>query len=95
MKRKNAVRLINGTVAALLVAGGFLLGRTASGTTTIKVKPMDTETITVCKGDTLWGISSERYEGDMRYYVSLIENLNDLNNSDIYPGQRLIVPVYE
>lgn len=95
MKRKNAVRLINGTVAALLVAGGFLIGQSCGKTPEGENKVTPTETVMVRSGDTLWSIASERCDGDVRPCIALIKKINDLDSSDIYPGQQLTVPIYE
>lgn len=54
--------------------------------------------VTVQKGDSLWKIAVEHQaEADMevRELVYAIKKMNRLDNSDIYPGQRLAVPVGE
>ena len=55
-----------------------------------------TDTYTVEKGDTLWGIS-KRYntgEVDKREWIAKVRELNEIKDSgDIKPGDRLIVYV--
>lgn len=50
---------------------------------------------TVTSGDTLWEIASDHnyYNEDVRQVVYNIKKLNQMNTSDIYPGQVLIIPV--
>ena len=53
--------------------------------------------VVVKKGDTLWDIVgkgiNEKY--DIRNEVYLIKKLNNLQTSNIYPGQQLIIPIRE
>ena len=50
----------------------------------------------VGQGDTLWNIA-EQYNpnGDVRKTVYEIRKLNNLNSSDIYAGDTLIIPEYQ
>ncbi len=53
-----------------------------------------TETIVVQANDTLWDIAEEfGSEKDPRNMVNEIMALNGLQNSMIYPGQELIIPM--
>jgi LysM repeat protein len=47
---------------------------------------------TVQPGETLWSIASERYGGDPRKGVWLLQERNDLSGTTIVPGQRLLLP---
>ena len=48
----------------------------------------------VSQGDTLWSISSRTVpHADRRKHVYSISKLNHLENSNIYPGQALLVPI--
>lgn len=52
-----------------------------------------TSTITVQSGDSLWSIALKYKEkGDIRKYIYDIKKLNNLDNSNIYAGQEIIIP---
>jgi LysM repeat protein len=46
----------------------------------------------VRSGDTLWGIASEHYGGDVRAAVWRIRDRNALAGSGLLPGQVLVLP---
>lgn len=48
-------------------------------------------------GDTLWDIAKEftPEDRDCRDTIAEIEEVNDIENSTIYAGQVIIVPIYE
>ena len=52
------------------------------------------ETITVCKGETLWSIASG-LKGNVNEKVFEIKKLNNLENSNLYIGQTLVIPSNE
>lgn len=54
------------------------------------------EVVVVQPGDTLWSIARlQSPEGaDLRQEVYEIRAINGLGTASIYPGQRLLVPVY-
>jgi len=56
---------------------------------------LETVTVTVHPGDTLWGIASRFSDGnvDIRHVVRTISELNGLEGSIIRPGQGILVPV--
>ena len=56
----------------------------------------------IYNGDTLWSIALNQTESnkyfedkDVREVVSEIKKINCLNNSDVYEGQKIIIPEYE
>ena len=51
------------------------------------------ENVTVCQGDTLWSIASG-LKGNVNENIYNIKKLNNLNSSNIYIGQKLIIPDY-
>lgn len=78
-------------VIALATAVSGIAGfNTAAGGEAITYK-----TVTVNSGDTLWSIASTYCsdDQDVREYIYNIEKLNDVQNVDIQPGQKIIVPV--
>lgn len=52
-------------------------------------------TIIVDEGDTLWNIAKPYYDGDkdFRNLIYSIKKINDLEESLIYPGQKIIIPL--
>jgi hypothetical protein len=42
--------------------------------------------------DTLWSIAAAHYRGDIRDGIWRIEKRNRLRGSEIYPGERLVLP---
>ncbi len=49
------------------------------------------EKVIVAKGDTLWSIA-QTIDGNINENIFEIKKLNNLNNSDIYVGQELLIP---
>lgn len=47
---------------------------------------------TVQPGETLWSIASQRYGGDPRKGVWVLQERNGLSGTTIVPGQRLVLP---
>ncbi|HSE10288.1 MAG TPA: hypothetical protein VLB29_16625 [Nocardioidaceae bacterium] len=57
-------------------------------------EPVETRTIVVADGDTLWGIASEIAEpGEVREMIHYIQELNALPTASLLRGQELAVPV--
>lgn len=54
----------------------------------------NTVLVTVQAGDTLWDLASGHCgKGDIRSYISDVKRLNEMENSVIYAGQSLLLPV--
>ncbi len=53
------------------------------------------ETVYVEAGDSLWKIASQ-YNNNQRIdnYIRTIEKLNNIENSKIFPGDVLLIPIY-
>ncbi|HEU4513729.1 MAG TPA: LysM peptidoglycan-binding domain-containing protein [Nocardioidaceae bacterium] len=57
-------------------------------------EPVETTTVVVGEGDTLWGIASEVAEpGEVREMIHYIQELNALPSASLMRGQELAVPV--
>lgn len=57
-------------------------------------QPVETRTVVVGAGDTLWGIAAEVAEpGEVREMMHYIEELNALPSTSLMRGQKLAVPV--
>lgn len=99
-RRPAPLRLtLRGRVLALLLLLGILLavltvfGSHSAATGDAGV-PVQTRTIEVGAGDTLWGIASEVAKpGEVRDMVHQIEELNALSGSALSVGQEIAVPV--
>jgi hypothetical protein len=95
-----AVRLTRrGRVVAVLLLLGLMLAvltmfGSHSAATGDAGAPVQTRTIEVGAGDTLWGIASEVAKpGEVREMVHQIEELNALSGSALSVGQEIAVPV--
>ena len=56
--------------------------------------PVQTRTVEIGEGDTLWGIASTVAEpGEVREMIHQIEELNALSGSGVVVGQEIAVPV--
>lgn len=74
--------------AALAVVGGQSAATGESG------DPVETRTVEVGAGDTLWAIASSVSEpGQVREVVHQIEELNALSGAHLVVGQEIAVPV--
>ncbi len=52
--------------------------------------------MTVHSGDTLWALihaAVPDYDGDMNKAIYEVKQLNGLSSADIYPGQKLLIPL--
>lgn len=58
-------------------------------------EPIEKESYVVQKGDTLWNLSNERWQGDTREGVWWMREENNLESPVIHPGQILFVPKKE
>lgn len=79
-------------VALALLALGVFGGQSAA--TDEPGTPVQTRTVVVGAGDTLWEIASEVAEpGEVREMIHHIQELNALPSASLQSGQRLAVPV--
>ena len=53
------------------------------------------EHVYVEKGDSLWKIAAQ-YNNNIRIdeFIHTIERLNNIQDSEIYPGDTLVIPIY-
>lgn len=79
-------------VGLFLVLGTVVASRVAA--TAAGGAPVETASVTVGAGDTLWDIASRYAEpGHTRDMIIAIQELNALPNATIQPGQVLAVPL--
>lgn len=65
---------------------GVVVATTLSG-------PVETRTAVVLSGQSLWDIAQDTGARDVAEAVAQIRELNGLEDSVVYPGQSLLVPV--
>ena len=90
---KSKVRFTTFIASILIIFAimlGAIFGTTVSGASVTKAYYV----ITVEPGDTLWSIASEygSNRNDVRKLIYEISNLNELETSNIYIGQQLLIP---
>jgi hypothetical protein len=80
--------MLGGIFLALTFLGGHSAATDEAGA------PVETRTVVVGEGDTLWGIASEVAEpGEVREVIHHIQELNALPSAALMRGQELAVPV--
>ena len=76
-----------------LVLAAFTVFGTTSAATDEPGAPVQTRTVVVEEGDTLWGIAATVAEpGETRAMVHHLQELNALPGAGVYVGQRIAVP---
>jgi hypothetical protein len=91
VSRGRFIVFITFLMLAMFVIGGFAFNPHAWG-----IEEPIYEKVLVHQGDTVWGISAEYASGNksIRAICNEICKLNNIENSIIYPGQTLQVPIY-
>jgi hypothetical protein len=94
-RRGRVVVLMTGLLLAFVV--GVFVSAAGSVATEHPGTPAPTRILQVTDGDTLWDISSQLAhrpggDGDTRAMEAQIQQLNALDTSDLYAGERLVVP---
>ncbi|MBE6008791.1 MAG: LysM peptidoglycan-binding domain-containing protein [Lachnospiraceae bacterium] len=66
------------------------------GKTNAKQKEVYYELVDITKGDTLWTIAEEYNTefGDVREYIEVIKEFNNMSGDHIKSGDKILVPVY-
>ena len=96
MKITNGKKFIR---SILLIIGLALLISLLIGKSTLSHNEIEYKTIYVSEGDTLWNIakanqtSNSYYKNkDVRYIISDLMKVNNLQNSNISINQKLLIP---
>ena len=86
---KGMIRLV--VAGAVLVAGVSFVSGNAQASS--QQTHANFKTISVSSGDTLWSLAGQ-YAGhhDRREWIENLIQLNNLNTSDLQPGQHLALP---
>ncbi len=97
MKIVNLKKFIRSLFIILL--GIFILSLICSKGT-LSHKELEYEKLCVTSGDTLWNIAEELQSNndyyknkDIRYIISDVKSINNLESSNLYIGQELSVPI--
>lgn len=83
-------------VALGVLVLGLLAGAAANQVQASEEAPVGVgaEVVDVAHGDTLWSVASRvDSDEDVQTLITRIAELNDLDSSEIQPGQQLYVPV--
>jgi len=92
LTRRGRVVVLALLLGALFVALTMLGGHSAA--TGESGAPVETRTVVVGEGDTLWGIASEiAAPGEVRETIHHIQELNALPSASLMRGQEIAVPV--
>ena len=97
MRIVNVKKFVRSIVVVLLIIFGVSL-ICAKGT--LSHKEAEYKKVYVSEGDTLWTIAGEMQKNndyyrnkDIRYIISDVKKINNLESSNIYVNQELMVPV--
>jgi hypothetical protein len=93
VKRHAVKAIVSAAVFLILLTSFFMMGTNASEQSPAPAAIGERE-IVVSTGDTLWGIASQvsNPSDDIRFVVYLIKDRNNLSNTNLTPGQKLIIP---
>ncbi len=87
LKNKGRFAIIVGLLTAVLLVLIFA-GRAYS------YKAPEYRTVSLKPGDTLWELALKyNNRGDIRSYIYKVQQLNNMESSDIKAGERIIIPV--
>ncbi|WP_179090119.1 LysM peptidoglycan-binding domain-containing protein [Paenibacillus sp. FSL H8-0548] len=93
VKRHVLKIIVCAVVFVLLFTSFLLMGTYASSNNPVEAAKGE-QSIIVHTGDTLWDIAKRYSDGsqDVRYIIFMIKDRNQLQTSQIIPGQKLIIP---
>ena len=96
MKKIKIVNKKRFTVAMIIIFSQIflLLGFAFSQINSYTIEESTPEFYYVLKGDDLWGVAEKYKEEneDTRDYIWKIKQVNELENSKINPGEKIILP---
>lgn len=79
-------------IALLLLS--FIITTPVFASTIYESKEPAYDTVVVKEGDSLWNIlSSYSKNSDIRDYIYEVKKLNKMKDSNIYPGQTILIPL--
>jgi LysM repeat protein len=90
MKNKYMLGILLGAIIGSIILIMLINAPVAKGSTNMP----DYITVTVEKGDTLWGIVKNNCKGykDIRKVVYDIKKINNIKSASISPGQKIKIP---
>jgi len=79
-------------IALLLLS--FIITTPVFASTVYESREPAYETVVVREGDNLWNIvSGFSKNSDIRKYINEVKKLNKMEDSNIYPGQTILIPL--
>jgi hypothetical protein len=85
--------MLTSGIVTLIVFGIGWLGSTGGTSSSVPV-PSTTTVVTIQSGQTLWDVAtSEAPSSAPQAVVDRIQELNNISDAALYPGERLVVPV--
>lgn len=98
MKIVNKTKFIRTSAVLGLILGMVII----FSTKTYSKGEIEYKTEYICKGETLWNIAKEQsannkyFENeDIRNIIYELQNINDLQNSNLYEGMKIKIPIYK
>lgn len=77
----------------MIAVFGKLIINVAASSDKLNDQDISSNYVVVRKGDTLWDIAlNNNPDGDIRYYIYKIKELNNITSDNIYAGQIIMLP---
>ena len=79
---------------AVIIAAVFTVFLLIGGPVDAEANPVVTSEYVVASGDTLWSVASDLVDPgeDVRRLIADIRDVTGMTNSNLYPGQILLIP---
>lgn len=93
--RGRAVIAVLVTLAAVLATALAVFFMSTPAASAGAAEAVTTETVTISEGETLWAVASQYAPAgtDVRDFVLMLQDINDLDSATVQPGQQLDIPV--
>lgn len=92
MNINNSFKFVSRVLVISLLLAGLYVYMPREEPLVVLAEPLETITLEVAPGDSLWSLALDLSSEDPRATVHLIKTINGLKDDLIYPGQLLEVP---